>query len=263
MKIILLSFIVFFIALTMSMTGRGGGNFYVLTLALFGFSMHTAATTGQFILFITSLSSAVIFKKGKTVSFPLALLFGIFTSSMAFLGGFLSHIFSGTQLKIIFGILLSIAGIGMMFSPDKKSNISGNKLGFWKLKTGEEVFVVNLWVSIPIVMITGFFAGMVGVSGGSFLVPLMVLASGVPMKIAVGTSSVMVSATALFGFMGHLVNGHFDFYSAIPIAISAAIGGILGGKMALKTKSKYLKMIFAITTILASIVMFINAFYTK
>ena len=37
---------------------------------------------------------------------------------------------------------------------------------------------------------------MVGVSGGSFLVPLMVLDCGVPIYTAVGTASTLISATA-------------------------------------------------------------------
>ena len=37
------------------------------------------------------------------------------------------------------------------------------------------MFQVNLFLFIPIVLITGFVSGMVGISGGSFLVPLMVI----------------------------------------------------------------------------------------
>ena len=43
----ILALIIFAIAATMTMTGRGGGNFYVLAIALSGTGMHVAATTGQ------------------------------------------------------------------------------------------------------------------------------------------------------------------------------------------------------------------------
>jgi len=41
---------------------------------------------------------------------------------------------------------------------------------------------------------------MVGVSGGSFLVSLMVLACGVSMHTAVGTASTLIAATAFMVF---------------------------------------------------------------
>jgi uncharacterized membrane protein YfcA len=43
--------LVFSVAVLMTMVGKGGGNFYVVILALSGIPMHQAATTGQFILF--------------------------------------------------------------------------------------------------------------------------------------------------------------------------------------------------------------------
>ena len=60
MNIFFIAVIIFFIAILMTMTGRGGGNFYVITLVLFGVGMHEAATTGQFILFISSLAAILI-----------------------------------------------------------------------------------------------------------------------------------------------------------------------------------------------------------
>ena len=118
-------------------------------------------------------------------------------------------------------------------------------------------------MAVPIVIATGFGSGMVGISGGSFLVPLMVLACGVPMHIAVGTSTTMVAGTALTGFLGHTVSGHFVPHTAVPLAAAAAVGGMLGGSIAMKTKPAFLKMLFALTTLAASIVMASNAFMAK
>jgi len=87
----------------------------------------------------------------------------------------------------------------------------------------------------------------------------MVLACGVPMRIAVGTSSAMVAATALMGFSGHLLGGDFNPHLAVPIAVVAVVGGILGGKFSLKTNPENLKRIFAYTTLVASAFMIFNA----
>jgi len=258
----LLAVIIFIIAFTMTMTGRGGGNFYVITLALSGITMHQAATTGQFILIISSLSASFFFGKKRTISWKLFLIIGILTAISAFFGGFFSELISGKALKYIFSFLLLIAATLMLRTVKERELIKKSKLS-WEVKSGDHKFLIDVKLALPAIILSGFFAGMVGVSGGSFLVPLMVLACNVPMKIAVGTSTIMVSATAFMGFLGHTLSGHFDLRSAIPLAIAGAIGGILGSKTALKSKPRFLKLLFAITTFLAAAVMVLNAILTK
>lgn len=259
LRIAIVSAIVLALAVVMTMTGRGGGNFYVLTLVLAGVSMHEAATTGQFVLFTTAIAAAVIFRKGKTLSLPLALFLGGLTATMALAGGYLAGGVSGKSLKLVFSGLLALAGIMMLFTVEPPGEEPRPRLGFWHLRAGEATYVINLWVAVPIALATGFFSGMVGVSGGSFLVPLMVLACGVPMRIAVGTASAMVAATALAGFTGHALHGSFNPTWAVPIASVAIVGGVVGGKLALATKPKHLKTLFAVTTLLAAAVMLWNA----
>jgi uncharacterized membrane protein YfcA len=131
--------------------------------------------------------------------------------------------------------------------------------GYWHLKTPDSIYYINLWGTVPAVVATGFCAGMVGVSGGSFLVPLMVLGCRVPMRMAVGTASLMVAATAFSGFVGHALHGTFNPAWALPMAGMAVVGGILGGKSALKTRPAYLKTLFALTSFVAAILMMVNA----
>ena len=263
MNLIIMLTVIFSIALLMTMTGRGGGNFYVLALVLSGISMHESASSGQFILFVSSISATLIFGRGRHIEWKLVFFIGSLTAFAAFFGGLLSQYFTGQTLKFIFSFFLLIAAL-LMFRPvsEKKAD-SMKKMGFWNLKSGENEYIINLKIAIPIVIATGFGAGMVGVSGGSFLVPLMVLACGVPMNLAVGTSTTMVAGTAFMGFLGHMISGHFVPNTAIPLSIAAAIGGMLGGTFAIKTKPNYLKFLFAFTTLAASIVMVINAFITK
>ena len=251
--------IIFFIALLMTMTGRGGGNFYVLALVLSGISMHESAATGQFILFVSSISATLIFGRGRQIEWKLVLLIGSLTAAAAFFGGFFSHYFTGKTLKFIFSFFLLVAAFLMLRPVVEKDVKTGARTGIWHLKSGGNIYSINLKIAVPIILATGFGAGMVGVSGGSFLVPLMVLACGVPMNLAVGTSTTMVAGTALMGFTGHMVSGHFVAGTAVPLAIAAALGGILGGSFAIKTNPKLLKKLFAFTTLVASIVMVLNA----
>lgn len=263
MSIIAVSLAIFAVAILMTMTGRGGGNFYVLILIIAGQAMHQAATTGQFILILTALAGMLIFQKHKLVDWKLALVIDPPTDIMALVGGYFSGYVSGISLKFILAGLLMIAGFLMLVKVQEKPILKKRKVGYWYRNYEGQEYVVNLWLAIPITAAAGLAAGAVGISCGSFKVPLMVLLCGVPMQIAVGTSSAMVAATALMGFLGHAVNGHFDVKWAIPVTCCAVFGGIVGGKFAIKTNPEKLKKIFAYTTLGAAIFMVGNALLSR
>ena len=262
--LIVVGFLIFIVAVTMTMVGKGGGNFYVVILAIAGIPMHEAATTGQFMLFSASVAAMIIFQKNKSVSWLLAVLVGTFTAISALVGGYFSHLFSGFTLKLIFAVMLLIAGIVMLIPvSDRQASTEDKQFGVIRIRSDSEIYGVNLWIALPVTILTGFGSGMVGVSGGSFLVPLMVLACGVPMHTAVGTASTLIAATAFMGFAGHAVQGDFNPSWAIPLAIITVVGGILGGKLALSTKPKHLKKLFAYTNWLAALFMIANALHTR
>ncbi len=256
--------IIFLIAVFMTMAGRGGGNFYVIVQVFAGVSMQLAASTGQFIMCCTSLAAMIIFQKHKAVSWRMALFIGLTASVMAFFGGFLAHFFSGVVLKLVFATMLVLASVLMLFPVSERRHRALRpgfwEKGYWRFEAGGEKIAVNLWYAAPFSIATGFIAGMVGVSGGSFLIPLMVLACGMPMKLAVGTASVMVAATAGMGFLGHLTQGGFDWGWALPQAGVAVVGGLIGGALAMKTKPKALKQLFAVTTLVAAAFMYAKVF---
>jgi len=247
------------LAILMSMTGRGGGNFYVPILIASGVPMLQAATTAQSILFCTAVASALVFQKNRTIDWKLALAIDPPTDVMALVGGYYAHLVPGNVLKYVFAVLLVLAGL-FMLRPVRERHLAGRRrLGFWRRQFGEHTYVVNLWLALPITAATGLAAGMVGISGGSFKVPLMVLACGVPMSIAVGTSSAMVAATALMGLAGHSAAGDFNAAWAIPLSMAAVLGGLAGGALAVRTRGEKLKKIFACTTLAAAAFMVANA----
>ncbi|MDD4108158.1 MAG: sulfite exporter TauE/SafE family protein [Prolixibacteraceae bacterium] len=259
MDIWILASIIFAIAVVMTMTGRGGGNFYVLALVFFGITMHEAATTGQFILICSSLTATFFFWKKKVVDWKLVFLIGGLTLVSAFLGGYYSDKFGGNLMKIIFAIFIFLASV-LMLKPIKKQTELSNRYSI-RLNSGTMVYHINFYIFIPFVLVTGFVSGMVGISGGSFLVPLMVLAIGVPMHIAVATSTSLVLITATAGFLGHLSTGHFNLEMAVILAIVALTGSLIGTQLTLKTNPKVLKIIFAVTSMIAAFIMIYKIFY--
>lgn len=257
-SLIIMNLIILAIAISMSMVGKGGGNFYVIAIVLAGYSMQEAATTSQLIMMATSAAAIIMFHNHKMVDWKLALIIEVPTALMAFVGGFFAGNMQGDTLKLIFVIVL--VGVSLfMFIPMKEKAFSMEKqLGYWYRSFNGSEYVVNLWLVVPITAIIGFFAGAVGISGGAFKIPLMVMLCGIPMEIAVGTSSAMVVATAFMGFSGHMINGSFNAQLVIPLAIVAVVGGIIGSKFAVKSKPKNLKVVFAITNIIAGLIMVVN-----
>jgi len=262
-KIITVSIFIFVIAILMSMVGRGGGNFYVPVLIAAGASIGTAATSAQLLLMVTAIVATLVFHKYKTVDWKLALVIDPATDIMAFIGGYSAHYFADYYLKLLFSGLLIIAAFFMLKPIKVRTDYGKKQFGYWNRSFGEYNYRVNLWLVIPITATVGFFAGMIGISGGSFKIPLMVLACGVPMRIAVGTSSAMVAVTALMGFLGHTIAGDFSFIWVVPMACIAIVGGLLGGRISLKIDPVHLKKIFAYTTLVAAGFMAVNAFMTK
>ncbi len=253
--------IVLVIAITMAMVGKGGGNFYVIALVLSGVVMHTAASTSQAIMLGTSLAAMLIFSKNKKVDWKLALIIDPATDVMAFVGGYFAGSIEGNTLKIIFAVVLILVSGFMMIKVKDKPHQEVHKFGYWNRSFNGYNYTVNLWVTIPLTALVGLFAGAVGISGGAFKIPLMVMLCGIPMEIAIGTSSAMVAVTALMGLFGHSLNGNFDLEFALPLIAVAIIGGIIGGKLAVKSKPKNLKKIFALTNLAAGVIMLVNILF--
>lgn len=60
--------------------------------------------------------------------------------------------------------------------------------------------------------------------------PLTVLLLGVPIDIAIGSSAFMVGITAVGGFTGHLLSGHWDWRVSLILAAAVFIGGQIGAR---------------------------------
>jgi uncharacterized membrane protein YfcA len=229
----------------MTLVGKGGGNFYVVLLVLSAIPIHEASTVGQFMLFCAAFAGMVVFGKNKVVVWSLAIPIGTLIALSAFVGGYLSSVFDEFALKAIFALLLIVAGL-VMFMSRASHDSEKNE------------FTLDLRVVIPVTLLTGFFSGMIGVSGGSFLVPMLVLGCGMPMRTSVTTATPLVVISALMGFSGHFLQGHFNPYIAVPLALVTTVGGLLGGRFALKTRPNHLKQLFAITNIIAALLIIAN-----
>jgi len=247
-QILLLLFFLFLTAsLIFSMLGQGGGAFYVPMLVALSIPFYIAATTSQVLIIVVSFSSMLVFAKARTVDWKLVLLIEPPTNLGAFFGGYLSPYFPDYFAKLCFAAVLLFGAYYMYKTPKKHVRRFPSKHWWhWHRTRVAEEYTINVIILLPVMLLAGFVAGMLGVGGGLIKVPVVVLLGGVPMIIAVGSSSLMVGVTALTGFVGHMLRGHFDPRLTAVLAAAVLIGSQLGPRFAIKTDRTRLGKYFAL-----------------
>lgn len=253
---------VLILAIPFSMVGQGGGSTYVPVLAAAGMAFHEASTTSLFMIMLASLAATVVFGRKKTVDWKLLLAIVPLGILGSFAGGYLAQLVSSLILKSIFAAVLIIAAV-FMLRPFEEGR-SPAFMPQWvcrDMSCGEHQYRISLGLLIPATGIAGFVAGMIGVGGGLFVLPLLVLLFGCPTRIAIGVSSTYVGIAALPGFVGHLVGGSaFNIWIALPLAAAAFVGATLGPRLSLKTSIPRLRVILAIVLIALAVWMVVNIF---
>jgi uncharacterized protein len=252
--VILLFFLFFAVSIIFSMLGQGGGAFYVPMLLALSVPFYTAATTSQALIMVVSLSSLLIFAKARLVDWKLVLLIEPPTNLGAFLGGYLSPFIPDYFAKICFaGVLL--VGAYFMHRPVKDYVQPAASRHWWQWHRAgvAEEYSINVLIIVPAMLLAGFVAGLLGVGGGLIKVPAVVLLGGVPVKIAVGSSSMMIGITALTGFIGQFLRGHFDPHLTIVLALGVLLGSQIGPRLAIKIERGRLQKYFALLLVAISL----------
>jgi len=213
-----------------------------------GMEMHEASTTSLFMIMLASISATFVFGRSKTVDWKLLMAVAIPSLASSFAGGFTAQWVSVPALKILFAVVLMIAAIFMARPVTREGAVPTfmPRTRLWNRVCGDFKYAIDLSV-IPVVTLAGFIAGMIGVGGGLFVLPLLALLFGCPLRVAIGVSSTYVGLAAVTGFVGHLAGGDpFDIWVALPLAAAAFIGARIGPTLSLKTDTDKLRWILAI-----------------
>jgi hypothetical protein len=241
------------------MFGLGGGLVYVPLLVLGGYPIKVASVVSLFAITLASSSAFTIFFRSGKFDWKLAAIIDPPTDVMAFIGGYYANFFDEYFLNLSLIAVILLAGV-LMVKPFKGGRFKSGRF-MWRRKFKSETYAVNIPLTCVMTGFIGFFAGMVGVTGGVFKVPIMVLLCGVPMEIAVGTSSGMVFLTALFGLMGHLAAAReVDWLAVASIGIACLIGGMLGAKISLKAGREKLRFFYGILMFTLAVLVTLKAF---
>jgi uncharacterized membrane protein YfcA len=76
--------------------------------------------------------------------------------------------------------------------------------------------------------VIGTITGIVGAGGGFLIIPALVLLAGLPMKMAIGTSLLIIAVKSLAGFLGDLSNREIDWIFLLSFTGMAIIGIFIG-----------------------------------
>ena len=92
--------------------------------------------------------------------------------------------------------------------------------------------------------VVGILTGLVGAGGGFLIIPALVVLSKLPMKEAIGTSLIIISAKSLIGFFGENGNLNIDWVFLMKVSGFSIIGIFIGMALSKKINGEKLKPAF-------------------
>lgn len=236
----------FFISFIFSMLGMGGGQLYIPILFWLGMNFKTEAIPlGMLLNVVNSLSATIVYEKKKLIDWKVAIPFGLAMVLLAPLGTWLNISLPTKPIILIFALFTAAAAILML---------SG-----WKPKRGKFSSRESTILGISGGSVLGFFAGLIGRGGGSFVVPLLYIA-GLETKTAAATSALVVTFSGISSFLSHIITAAQPNWTIwILSVVSVLFGSQLGSRlMATKLKSKYIKTIFGTVLLGVAIILIIQ-----
>ena len=105
-------------------------------------------------------------------------------------------------------------------------------------------------------ILSGFLSGLIGIGGGTIIVPVLIIIFGLSQKTAQGTTlALLVPPIGILAAWTYYKQGYVDFPIAGLICIGFIIGGLMGAKLAVNISNQTLERIFGIALLIISIKM--------
>ena len=233
-----------FIGISLGLIGGGGSILTVPVLVyILGIDPVLATAYSLFVVGSTSLVGAGTYMKKGLVNYKTALVFAI----PSFIAVFLTRKFLVPALPdplFTVGEAIITKNIGIMvFFALVMLAASYSMITAKKCEDCEEDEPVSF--NFPLIAlegsVVGVITGIVGAGGGFLIIPALVLLAKLPMKMAVGTSLLIIAAKSLIGFLGDLSIQTID-WQLLLIFTSLSIGGIfIGSALSKKINERILK----------------------
>lgn len=233
------------IGLILGLVG-GGGSILAVPLLIYGVgiaSPHAAIGTAAVAVTVNALASLIGHARAGRVKWRCAGVFAVSGMIGAALGAELGKAFDGKRLLVLFGLLM--IGVGLSMLRRRRTAEAPD------VRLTRDSAATLLPRLIPIGLGVGLAAGFFGIGGGFLIVPGLILATGMPLPFAIGTSLVVVSALGLTTATSYALSGLVDWgVTALLVTggIAGTIAGIALGKL-LGTRKGLLERGFAAVVI--------------
>lgn len=220
----------FIVGLVLGLSGGGGS---IITVPVMVYLMHinpvTATAYSLFVVGSTSSIGAIQNLRKQLVDIKTGVIFAIPAFTVVYLTrrylvpAIPETVFSINNFVVtkdifimtFFAIIMFIASISMIRSkgdvpdPDFKSDI-------------HIPYLVLIGIGV------GLLTGIIGAGGGFLIIPALVLLAKLPMKMAIGTSLLIISANSLIGFTGDLQQREIDWSFLLVFTAISILGIIVG-----------------------------------
>lgn len=235
------------IGVSLGLIGGGGSILTVPVLVyLLGVNPLMSTTYSLFVVGTTSLVGSFNYMRQHQINYKAAAIFSI----PSFLAVYLTRRFivpsvpdpvfstptfvlsKSMAIMIFFALIMLVASMSMILDKSHKDQHPSGELHF------------NLPVIALDGILVGILTGIVGAGGGFLIIPALVLMVRLPMKMAVGTSLLIIAANTLIGFWGGTANLHIDWPFLIKFTTLSVIGIMLGTFLSKYVPGEKLKKAF-------------------
>jgi uncharacterized protein len=116
--------------------------------------------------------------------------------------------------------------------------------------------ITNAFLYIFTGLLAGLLSGLIGIGGGTIIVPILVIFSGLSQKMAQGTTlALLVPPIGILAAWTYYKQGYVDFPIAGFICIGFIFGGLIGAKFATGLSNQTLERIFGIALMIIAMKM--------
>jgi uncharacterized membrane protein YfcA len=216
------------------LVGLGGGVIMIpLMVGILKLTQHQAHGTSLVALVFTGIAGAIAYALQGSIDITASVLIAVTAMVTARAGARFAHSLPEWKLKRSFGAFLVFVSLLMLVKP-YLPHIPGMETGWSKI-------LVLLITGI----LTGFLSGMMGVGGGTIMVPAMVLLAGFPQHTAQGTSLLAMVPAGGVGAYTHWKLGNVRTNLLMGLIPGILIGTYLGGTLAHFLSDGTLRLVFA------------------
>ena len=208
------------IAAMYASVGHGGASGYLAVLSLTVYASNDSVWLKQHAWSLNLLVAGMAFFAYKKIGFfdsKLTIPFVLASIPAALIGGY---------LRVNDDIYDTLLSITLVFA--------AWKLYTTKSRESEDLFSnpPSVHIALFVGAIIGLLSGIIGVGGGIFLSPIILLFGWSDPKTTAGIAAVFIWVNSASGLIGSSISGQnvIDFDVLIPFAIAVLIGGYLGSK---------------------------------